>query len=150
MSALTQPAANLIAGLDALVRKRERVGLAEICRNAIAEASGARPDVEVIFNDWDEAFGAWDRDALMQLAHDMIFNAFAYRSPGSPVLVSVSESGANAVLSVASNRPQRTYRSEVRTLRRVREIVQAHGGRILLTGGSDHRVFHISLPKFVS
>jgi len=32
----------------------------------------------------------------------------------------------------------------------VQQIVQAHGGRILLTGGGDHRAFHISLPKFVS
>jgi signal transduction histidine kinase len=147
---MTQSAANLIAGLDALARKRERVALAEICRKVIAEASGAHPEVEVVFNDWDEAFGAWDRQALIELAHDLIFNAFAHRSPGSPVLVSVSESGANAVLSVASNRRRQTFRSEVWSLRRVREIVRAHGGRVMLSGGGNHRVFHISLPKFVS
>src|SRR6266852_2631109 len=143
-------AASLIASSNAPVLKRERVALAEICRKVIAETSRAHPDAEVVFNDWDEAFGAWDRRQLAQLVRDLFSSALARGGPGGSILLSVSESGENALLLVVSSCQPGNCPSEVSALLRARNIVQAHGGRSLLIVRSNDRVCHISLPRFAT
>ncbi len=144
MKPATQSSANRMAGP---VLKRERVALAEICRMVVEEASRAHPDADVVFNDWNEASGVWDRQQMIQLVRDLFSSAFAHGGPGSSILVSLSQSGENALLVVVSSRQPGNCPSEVSVLLRVREIVHAHGGQTLLIVRNNDRFCHVSLPR---
>lgn len=143
-------ATNTTAGVWSPGKRRQHVALAEIVRSVIAEESRTHPQAEILFNVWDEAFGAWDAQRLTQLVRDLLASSFAHGGPGLPFLVSVSECGGTARLCVVSSSRRADCRREVWALRRVRRIVRAHGGRSLFIRRKNDRVFHVSLPKYVS
>jgi signal transduction histidine kinase len=145
-----------------LVLHRERVHLAGICREAVDEAALAHPDHPIEFDSWDDAPGDWDRDRLLQVIRNLLANALNHGAAGEPVIVSVIDCHEDALLAVANRgRPvpdpfrehlfepagRGEWSSDHLGLRIVREIVQAHGGRIELTSDESATVFHIWLPK---
>jgi PAS domain S-box-containing protein len=87
---------------EELVLKRERVALAGICREAIDEASLAYPGHPIEFESWDDAPGEWDHDRLLQVAGNLLSNALSHGAAGEPVIVSVVDCSAQALLAVAN------------------------------------------------
>jgi sigma-B regulation protein RsbU (phosphoserine phosphatase) len=150
------------SGTGELVLQREWVPLAEICQEAIDEASVAHPGHPIEFECWDDAPGQWDRDRLVQVVRNLLSNALTHGAAGEPVIVSVIDRGEEALLAVA-NRGQpipELFREHLLDPTRrgpwsrdhlglaiVKEIVRAHGGRIELTSDEIATIFHIWLPK---
>jgi signal transduction histidine kinase len=79
------------------------IALAEICRDVIAEASRQHEGLAIELNDWDEAFGDWDREQVAQIVRLLLSNAVVHGGANEPVLVSVIDGGNNALLAVASS-----------------------------------------------
>ena len=145
-----------------LVLQRDRVLLAEICEEAIDEASPPHPDQRIEFECWDDAPGDWDHDRLLLVVRNLLSNALRHGSPAEPVLVSVFSCGEGAVVVVAdrgepipdafrrilSEPPDREpWPSDHLGLYIVREVVRAHGGRIELTGEQGATVVRVWLPR---
>ncbi len=145
-----------------LVLNRERVPLAEICREAVDEATLAYPGHPIEFERWDDAPGEWDRGRLLQVVRNLISNALSHGAVGEPVIVSVFNVNDHAVLAVANRGqpiPDRLrehlfdptcrgpWSSDHLGLYIVKEIVRAHGGRIELPSDDSATVFHVWLPK---
>ncbi len=145
-----------------LVLNHERVPLAEICQEAIDEATLAYPGHPIEFERWDDAPGEWDRDRLLQVVRNLLSNALSHGAAGVPVIVSVFNVNDQAVLAVA-NRGQPIpdqlrehlfdptcrgpWSKDHLGLYIVKEIVRAHGGRIELPSDDSATVFHVWLPK---
>jgi signal transduction histidine kinase len=102
------------------------IALAEICRDVIEEALRQHEGVAIELNDWDEAFGNWDREQVAQIVRLLLSNALVHGGANEPVLVSVIDSGDNALLAIASS------------------------GAATDTSGPTPVVVHVSLPKFAS
>lgn len=122
------------------------IALAEICRDVIEEASRQHGDLAIELNDWDEAFGDWDREQVARIVRLLLSNAVAHGGAEEPLLISVIDGGENALLAIACRGPA----VDAQGLQVVKEIVYACRGWIELTGANDDTVFHVSLPKFAS
>lgn len=150
------------SGASGLVLNHEAVSLAAICREAIGEGSLAYPGHPIEFERYDDAPGEWDRDRLLQVLRNLLSNALRHGAPGEPVIVSVIDLRQEAVLTVANRGPRIPDRFREQFLDPspraagpsghlglgiVKEIVQAHGGRVELTSDDNATVFRVRLPK---
>jgi sigma-B regulation protein RsbU (phosphoserine phosphatase) len=96
------------------------------------------------------------------VVRNLLANALNHGAAGEPVIVSVIDCNEDALLAVANRgRPipdpfrehlfepagRAAWSSDHLGLRIVKEIVQAHGGRIELSSDESATVFHIWLPK---
>jgi len=98
------------------------IALAEICRDVIEETSRQHEGVAIELNDWDEAYGDWDREQVAQIVRLLLLNALAHGGANEPMLVSVIDGGDDAWLAIASSD----------------------------ASGPQPVVVHVSLPKFAS
>jgi signal transduction histidine kinase len=115
------------------------------------------------------AVGRWDGDRLEQVVANLLSNAMKY-APGSRVEVRVEASGTVARLVVRDEGPGIPAHLGDRLFERferapgsrdvgglglglyiVRQIVEAHGGRVWLDGGlAGGAAFHVELPRDVA
>jgi signal transduction histidine kinase len=147
--------------------EREALSLAEIARSAVQElgpeAERSRCQVTVVAD--GPADGHWDRDALEQVAVNLISNAIKYGA-GKPVEVTVASAGGDATLRVRDHGVgisevdrARIFERFERAVRRgdlpgfgmglwiARQLVQAHHGEIKVESQPGcGSVFTVRLP----
>ncbi|AKJ00042.1 hypothetical protein ATI61_104546 [Archangium gephyra] len=133
-----------------LTLKPERMELLATVKDVVDRLgeAAAQADCPVRVREGPPVEGTWDRLRLEQVLSNLLFNAFKYAA-GSPVELSVSREGAEAVLVVQDGGPGIPEKDVARLFQRferaapmrhygglglglyvAREIVQAHGGRI--------------------
>ncbi|MCY1073904.1 sensor histidine kinase [Archangium lansingense] len=150
-----------------LTLKPERMELCATVRDVIdrLHEAAAHADCQVLFQEGTPVEGTWDRLRIEQVVINLLSNAFKYAA-GSPVELSVSREGSDALLVIRDKGPGIPESALSRLFNRferaasinhygglglglyvTREIVQAHGGHIsvenLAEGGAR---FTVRLP----
>ncbi len=156
--------------LGRLPLEREEIDLADLARRTVmrvhSELDLAGCHVEVSAE--EPVFGQWDPVRLEQVAQHLLANAMKF-GRGSPIELSVTRRGDEAVLSIRDHGPGIARADQERIFRRfgrlaqvhhhggfglglwtAREVVQAHGGRIEVESvpglGAAFRVFLPTTP----
>ncbi|HEX8647851.1 MAG TPA: HAMP domain-containing sensor histidine kinase [Thermoleophilaceae bacterium] len=145
---------------------REHVALAEIAREAVAEATSVAADHRLVL-DLPERGPVIDgvTDDLHRLTLNLVENALVHTPPGTPVTVRVGEAAGQAVLEVEDAGPgippdarerifDRFVRGQGETgggsglgLAIVRAVAQRHGGSVEVgEGGAGGARFTVRLP----
>lgn len=140
----------------------------EVCRYVIEELEvGGRAQVHSDFR--GELTGRWDADRLGQVLSNIIGNAIDHAAPGTPVLVTASESGSEIFVEITNQgapipidilpiifQPFRQGRSSEQSrtghlglgLYIAYQIVSAHGGTLAARSAEGATTFSIRLPRF--
>jgi PAS domain S-box-containing protein len=84
----------------ALQLERTRVDLGEVCADVIAEVEYVFPGRTVTLVSEGDEVGAWDRDRMTVIVHNLVWNALSHGAPGTPVSVRIRRSVSQAVLEV--------------------------------------------------
>jgi sigma-B regulation protein RsbU (phosphoserine phosphatase) len=141
---------------------RRPVALAPLCQELIGEVKLAHPRRTIWFGPpCDDASGEWDPDRLAQVVRNLLCNAVKHGDQGTPVWVTLRDTGDAAELSVANRGqpiPEELRAHLFEPFRRgsgdgcglglyiVDQLVRAHGGSIEVTSGPII-VFKVTLPK---
>jgi len=165
-----------VEAINGLARDRAPVDLAVLARDVAADLSllAIERQIDLGFESnliGSQALPVWGHDALLRdMVLNLVDNALRYTQPGGSVTVAVSpdDAGQSVCLTVSDTGPgiapaerdkvfHRFYRilGETRTegsglgLAIVREIVQAHEGRIQLADGAGGRglLVAVCLPR---
>lgn len=148
-----------------LVIERQRLDLRELCAEVISETRlTCGGECNLALHGSGNAVGDWDRDRLLQVAHNLVSNAVEHRLPESPIDITVAPCDGHVQLTIENRaRPlapdelARLFDPFSRVSKRKtglglglfisRQIVEAHGGTI--TAESDANVvrFRVILPR---
>lgn len=146
-----------------------QVDLTAICKEAIQELRSQDPEREIRLHAEGEFLGYWDRDRLIQCISNLIRNALEHGDPAQEVRITLAEGESTARLSVHNEgapipeevRPHLFQAFCSAGARRsgkgkgsvglglfiADQIVQGHGGSILLESGADGTTFTVVLPR---
>jgi two-component system OmpR family sensor kinase len=160
----------LLARLDEVREAvREPVDLAEIARDAVADARATAPDRDIALSvEGDETVVPGDEDRLRQVLANLVRNALVHTPPGAPVEVAVAHAGNRVRLEVRDRGPglpvadgelifERFWRADPARgrgaagaglgLAIVQGIVAAHGGEVRAETRRDGgATFIVALP----
>jgi PAS domain S-box-containing protein len=150
------------------VVKREPVNLHEVCDKAIEELLVAHPKRRIELLPRGDGRGCWDPDRLAQVVSNLLGNAITYGDHASPIIVEARDLGEEVSLEV-TNRGQPippeimpvlfepftragtdpgSTKSLGLGLYIVKQIVEAHGGRIeVRSTAADETTFSVKLPR---
>ena len=147
---------------------RQACDLATIARHALDECVSTNPAQPVRFEAEGDTTGHWDPDRLAQVASNLIGNAFRHGEAGGAVEVEVDGRDAREVVLVVRNvgtippellphifDPFRRRTESPRSpdglglgLYIVREILVAHGGRVVVRSGEGgSTTFRVCMPR---
>ena len=132
----------LCGGVGAALR-REGVALTDVCREAIDQAMLAHPGHHIELGGWEETFGVWDRELLVEVVRHLIASALGHSAAGEPIFVSVLDCGDGAELVVADKGRTTPHR----LARILYEIVLAHGGWLEPSMEESGTTLRVWLPK---
>jgi two-component system, OmpR family, sensor kinase len=158
-----------LARLDELPEERkERVDLTDLGAHAVADARAIAPDRTITMQAPSRLEVLSDPNALRQVLANLIGNALVHTPPGTPVELTVSPEGRDAVIDVRDHGPGLSPGTENRAFERfwradsgpasgrsgsglglaiVREIVDSHHGTVLAANHPDGgAVFTVKLP----
>ncbi|MCE9671025.1 ATP-binding protein [Myxococcus stipitatus] len=145
----------------------ERVDLAHVVRDAVARSEGAaaRAGCQLVLSPLPPTTGRWDGTRLGQVVSHLLSNAMKF-GPGKPVEVALEREPAAATLVVRDHGigiepgrldgifhrferavPVRHYGGLGLGLYRLRRIVEAHGGEVLVDSSpGEGATFRVRLP----
>ena len=147
---------------------REPVDLAAVVGRVVRESQAAKPGRALELRQQGHFNGQWDAGRLAQVASNLIANALQYGDPQEPVIVELDGARENTVEMVVSNAgsipkdllPQifDPFRGRSEPGRRseglglglyiVKELVEAHEGRVDVTSNPGERIrFSVRLPR---
>jgi two-component system sensor histidine kinase/response regulator len=147
---------------------REPVDLAAVVGRVVRESQAAKPGRALELRQQGHFNGQWDAGRLAQVASNLIANALQYGDPQEPVIVELEGTRENTVEMVVSNAgsipkellPQifDPFRGRSEPGRRseglglglyiVKELVEAHEGRVDVTSNPGERIrFSVRLPR---
>ena len=151
---------------DGMTLKRQPVDLREIVQSEcdrIRKPSGSA-DLDLTITSADPMVGMWDRSRLRQLVRHLLSNAVKY-GKAKPIGVVLERNGEDAILTVrdegigvapddraklfdrfARFASSRHYGGLGLGLWFVREVVEAHGGRVAVSSDGAGAVFRVALP----
>lgn len=145
--------------------------LAELCTELVAECEAAHPDRTIVFEADLYTAGLWDRERLGQVVANLLGNAVQHGAPGQPIELRVHDESDRTVRVTVHNEGPPIPETMLPTifdpfrraaLRRtgkdssgslglglfiVREIVQAHGGRVEVESNEGGTTFTVTLPR---
>jgi signal transduction histidine kinase len=142
--------------------------LSNLCDQAIAELEVANPDWIVRREAVGDPGGWWDPDRLLQIISNLVGNAGHHGEPGSPIVVRLDGARPDAITLEVRNQgviPEAAMASlfaplKGGTQRRdyarglglglfiVKEMVQAHGGRVdVASSAGEGTAFTVTLPR---
>src|SRR5438477_1017619 len=75
--------------------QRRHIELAEVCRLAIDEAESTGAEERIRLEESGESVGTWDGDRLAQLVSNLVGNALAHGTSGTPVVIHLDGSAAD-------------------------------------------------------
>jgi signal transduction histidine kinase len=87
-----------IGASEALVRERERVNLARICRRVIEELETSHPTASVGFATMGDPCCNGNSSRLAQVVRELLINAVRYATPGGPLALTIDGRGSDVVL----------------------------------------------------
>ncbi len=142
---------------------RERLDLAQLCRDVAAEPVDAAEGLEVRVSAPQSVVGQWDRQRLVRVVTNLLDNARKYGDPSGGIDVAVRRLGDAAELSVTNRgeplsggeeshlfepygRGERGAAGSGLGLFIVKEFTEAHGGRVEVSSGESHTTFRVLLP----
>jgi len=146
----------------------ETTDLGAVVSRVVRETQAARPDRRIESRQQGNLRGHWDAGRLAQVASNLIANACQYGDASEPVEVELDGSSVGEIILVVSNtgtipkeilpvifdpfrgRTEPTRRSEGLGLGLyiVRQIVEAHGGRVEARSNPGERTrFTVHLPR---
>ena len=147
--------------------ERRPMDLVEVTRNVVEELRASHGGREIRLEAPEALHGAWDAARMAQVVSNLVGNALTHGAAETPVELSLSNGGRDAVLQV-SNRgtpiPRELLGRLFEPFRRgeangngarslglglyiVREIVKAHGGSIRVDSDRDATVFSVHLTR---
>ncbi|MFL5303478.1 MAG: ATP-binding protein [Anaeromyxobacteraceae bacterium] len=144
---------------------RAEMDLAEVARQAIAEAERANPDRRFVVDVRGATQGSWDHDRLAQVLSNLLGNAVQHGPPSSPVTLTLDGTARESVTLRVHNEgtpipPDRlaslfdAFNAGDRSrglglgLYITREIVVAHGGSVdVASTAGGGTAFVITLPR---
>jgi two-component system OmpR family sensor kinase len=161
----------LLARLDqgrALDRTTDHVDLGVLAVDAVSDARAVDPTRPVTAAVAEGVAVEGDEGRLRQVVANLVGNALVHTPPGTPVQVTVTRNGSDAVLEVHDDGPgmaepvaarafERFYRADPARSRHaggsglglsiVKAIVQAHGGTVaVVTGDGRGTTVRVALP----
>jgi signal transduction histidine kinase len=126
----------------------ERVDLAALARDAVADAAAVEPDRPLTLDAPDSLGTVADEGRIRQVLANLLANVRAHTPPGTPAIVRVEETSSKMIIEVADHGPGMTPEQASRAFDRfhhasggdgtglglaiVAAIAAAHGGRALL------------------
>ena len=146
----------------------QRVDLAALCGQALAELDEAHPEWTFRLEPAGDVMGLWDRDRLLQVVSNLAGNAVKHGSPEEPLLVRMDGTAAESVVLEVRNKgsvpsellpvlfdpfrgsQQKRDRSEGLGLGLyiTQQVVLAHGGKIEVESSErDGTRFIVQLPR---
>jgi signal transduction histidine kinase len=146
---------------------RASMDLETTCRHVVDELATSHPHRVLRFEPSGDLHGVWDADRLAQVVSNLAGNALHHGDEGAAVVVSARGEGEQVVLAVHNEgRPippedlERIFEPLVQSESRgasahlglglfiVREIVDAHGGRVGVTSSrAEGTTFTVWLPR---
>ncbi|MES2467585.1 MAG: HAMP domain-containing sensor histidine kinase [Verrucomicrobiota bacterium] len=148
------------------------VDLGALCANEIRQQRAAHPGCQLELKLDGDLHGLWDGARLRQVLRNLLSNAIAYGAAGEPVTLTASGQESEVCLEVRNTGPTIDAKSARRIfepLQRdtahgshanrkglglglfiVREITQAHGGRVELHSADSETRFSVHLPRLAS
>jgi PAS domain S-box-containing protein len=141
-----------------------RVDLVEVCRKVLDELETIYPDRTLVLDAPPDCIGDFDADRMAQVVSNLGANALRHGDRTSPVRVTLQSAPDKVTLAVANRGPviPTERRADIFEPFRqlpssheglglglyiVREIVQAHGGRVDLESSEEETVFTVTLPR---
>lgn len=143
------------------------VRLSAVCRQVVEELSAGHPGRLIAYEEEEGGEGLWDAERLAQVVGNLVSNALEHGPEDTPVVLRSWREGDVQVLEVNNQGPPIERRAlatlfepfrqgEDRRRRRgglglglfiVKELVQAHGGRVTVTSTEeDGTTFTVLLP----
>lgn len=150
------------------VVKHERVNLHEVCEKAIEELLVAHPRHRIELKREGNGQGCWDPDRLAQVVSNLVGNAITYGDKAWPIRVEARDLGEEVSLRVTNrgepippeimpvlfepftqaSADSGSAKSLGLGLYIVKQIVEAHGGRIdVQSAAADGTTFSVTLPR---
>ncbi len=148
------------------------VDLGALCANEVRQQRAAHPGCQLELTLDGDLHGLWDVARLRQVLRNLLSNAIAYGAAGHPVILAASGQDLEVCLEVRNtgatidaNSAQRIFEPLQRAtadgsranrkglglgLFIVREITQAHGGRVVLHSADSETRFSVLLPRVAS
>ena len=148
------------------------VDLGALCANEVRQQRAAHPGCQLELMLDGDLHGLWDGARLRQVLRNLLSNAIAYGAAGQPVTLAASGQESEVCLEVRNTGPtidaksaqrifeplQRDTADGSRANRKglglglfiVREITQAHGGRVELHSADSETRFTVHLPRMPS
>jgi PAS domain S-box-containing protein len=136
--------------------ERERVDLAGVCRDVIAETELAHPERQVTFFAAGDGTGLWDRSRLAEVLSNLLGDAIQHGAPDLPIDVTLTAATEEVLIEVHNQGPPippeilpvvfdhfrgtgggKTASSLGLGLYISREIVRAHGGEIEISSSAE-------------
>jgi signal transduction histidine kinase len=142
----------------------ERVDLAALARDAVADAAAVEPDRPLTLDTPGSLMALADEARVRQVLANLLANVRAHTPSGTPAIVRLTETPAAAVIEVADDGPGMTPEEAARAFDRfhhapggagtglglaiVAAIAAAHGGRAMLRSSPGHGTgVRIELPR---
>lgn len=146
----------------------KEMDLETVCRQAVAELEGLRPEGELVFRGEGDLRGQWDSDRIAQVISNLLGNAIRYGASTEPIRLIARDAGSEVVLEVHNGGPcippsaqatlfepmVRHAGKENKTtglglgLYIASQIVLAHGGKLSCTStDAEGTTFSAHLPR---
>lgn len=149
----------------------EQTNLAEIVRQAVAQACAFHPEHTILLHVTDDLSGQWDTGRIGQVFSNLIGNAIKHGSRNIPINVVLSGDSENAIATVHNSGdpiPQEDISHIFEPLRRspasstgehydsglglglyiTKEIIHAHGGSVTVASSiAEGTTFTVRLPR---